>query len=118
MRLAVRRALTAAGYTAHTADDGETGIVAARDTLPDLVILDLVLPMMSGLDVFRALKQDAITKNIPVVVLAALSEINNKEELLKEGVAACVEKVDGLFEGDATELIRIVAQVMRNSLSQ
>ncbi len=118
MRLAVWRSLTAAGYTVHTADDGETGIAAARDSLPDLVILDLVLPRTSGLDVLRELKQDAITKNIPVIVLAALSEINNKEELLREGVAACVEKLDGLFEGDATDLIRTVAQVMGNMPSQ
>jgi DNA-binding response OmpR family regulator len=111
MRVAVWRALTAAGYTVHTADDGETGIVAARDTLPDLVILDLVLPKISGLEVLRTLKQDAITKNTPVVVLAALSELNT-DELLKEGVAACLEKLDKLFEGDSSDLIRIVTQVL------
>jgi len=92
MRLAVQRALTGAGYVVHTASDGETGIVAARETLPDLVLLDLVLPKTSGLDVLRALKHDAITKNIPVVVLATLSQ-PNREELLNEGVTACVGKV-------------------------
>jgi CheY-like chemotaxis protein len=81
MRLAVQRALTGAGYVVHTASDGETGIVAARETLPDLVLLDLVLPKASGLDVLRALKQDAITKNIPVVVLATLSQPNREEML-------------------------------------
>jgi len=111
MRLAVQRALTRAGYIVHTASDGETGIVAARETLPDLVLLDLVLPKTSGLDVLRALKQDAITKNIPVVVLATLSQ-PNREELLNEGVTACVEKLDTLFERDSAALIRIVVQVV------
>jgi len=99
MRIAVQRALTRAGYIVHTASDGETGVLAARETLPDLVILDLVLPDTSGLEVLRALKQDALTKNVPVVVLAALSA-PNKEELLKEGIAACVEKSDKLLEND------------------
>ncbi len=111
MRLAVQRALTRAGYIVHTASDGETGIVAARETLPDLVLLDLVLPKTSGLDVLRALKQDAITKNIPVVVLATLSQ-PNREELLNEDVTACVEKLDTLFERDSAALIRIVVQVV------
>jgi CheY-like chemotaxis protein len=79
--------------------------------LPDLIILDLVLPKTSGLEVLRALKQNAITKNIPVVVLAALSELN-REELFKEGVAACLEKLDKLFEGDSAALIHTVAQVV------
>ena len=111
MRVAVGGALTVAGYIVHTASDGEEGLLAARKTLPDLVILDLVLPKTSGLEVLRALKQDASTKNIPVVVLAALSE-PNKEELLNEGVAACVEKLDKLFEGDSAGLIRTVEEVV------
>jgi len=111
MRSAVKRALTRAGYIVHTASDGETGVLAARKILPDVVILDFLLPKTSGLEVLRSLKQDAITKNIPVVVLAALTE-SNKEELLNEGVAACVEKLGGLFEGDSTALIHTVAQVV------
>jgi len=116
IRVAVQRALTGAGYIVHTASDGEAGLRVARKTLPDLVILDLVLPKTSGLEVLRALKQDALTRNIPVIVLAALSE-PNKEELLNEGVAACVEKLGKLFEGDSAALIRTVAQVVAQSES-
>ena len=111
MRVSIQRALTDAGFTVHTASDGEAGVRAARETLPDLVVLDLNLPKISGLDVLRALKQDAITKGIPVVVLAALSK-QNKEELLDEGAAACVDKSDKLFEKDSAALIHIVAQVV------
>jgi CheY-like chemotaxis protein len=111
MRIAVQRALTGAGYTVHTANHGEAALGAARETLPDLIVLDLVLPTISGLDVLKALKRDAITKSIPVIVLAAFSEAA-KEELLNEGAAACVEKSDKLFANDSVALIHTVTQVV------
>jgi CheY-like chemotaxis protein len=74
--------------------------------------LDLDLPKISGLDVLRALKQDAITKSIPVVVLAALSGPNEEELSIKGGAAACVEKSDKLFEKDSVALIHTVTQVV------
>src|SRR5580693_9284480 len=110
MRVAVQRALTGAGYTVHTTDHGEAGLRAARETLPDLIVLDLVLPTISGLDVLKALKGDAITKSIPVIVLAALSE-PTKEELLNAGAAACVENSKKLLENDSVALIHTVTQV-------
>ncbi len=111
MRVAVQRALNGAGYIVHTANHGEAGLRAARETLPDLILLDHVLPTISGLDVLKALKRDAITKSIPVIVLAALSE-PTKKELLSEGAAACVEKSDKLFENDSVALIHTVTQVV------
>jgi len=111
MRVAVQRALTGAGYTVHTANDGEAGLRTARETLPDLILLDLVLPTISGLDVLKALKRDAITKSIPVIVLAALSE-PTKDELLNEGAAACVEKSDKLLEDDSVALSHTVTQIV------
>jgi two-component system cell cycle sensor histidine kinase/response regulator CckA len=111
MRIALQRALTGAGYTVHTANHGEAGLRAARETLPDLIVLDLVLPTIPGLDVLKALKRDAITKSIPVIVLVALSE-PIKEELLNEGATACVEKSDKLLENDSAALIHTVTQVM------
>jgi two-component system cell cycle sensor histidine kinase/response regulator CckA len=110
MRVAVQRALTGAGYTVRTANHGEVGLRTARDTQPDLIVLDLVLPTISGLDVLKALKRDAITKSIPVIVLAALSE-PTKEEVLNEGAAACVEKSDRL-DNDSVALIHTVTRVV------
>lgn len=111
IRGVVQRALARAGYIVCTAGDGETGVIAARATLPDLVLLDLVLPKSSGLDVLRALRQDATTRSIPVIVLATLSE-RDKEEILNEGFAACVEKSEQLFENNSAALIHTVAQVV------
>ena len=57
-----------------TAFDGETGLAAARAQLPDLILLDLMLPGIDGLSVCRRLKHDDTTKNIPVIMLTAKSE--------------------------------------------
>jgi PAS domain S-box-containing protein len=114
MRVTVHRALTGAGYTVHTANDGEAGLRVARETVPDLIVLDLVLPTISGPDVLKALKRNVITNSIPVIVLTALSE-PNKEELLNEGAAACVRKSDKLFENNSVALIHAVAQVLQKA---
>ncbi len=63
-----------AGYRVVSAADGLTALNLARDQLPDLIILDLMLPMMDGLEVCRALKRGEATKNIPVLMLTAKGE--------------------------------------------
>ncbi len=62
------------GYTAHKAMDGITGLAMAREKLPDLILLDLMLPGMDGLQVCKSLKKDARTEKIPVVMLTAKGE--------------------------------------------
>jgi phosphate regulon transcriptional regulator PhoB len=63
-----------AGYRVVTATDGLTGLNLAREHLPDLIILDLMLPVMDGLEVCRNLKRAEATKNIPVLMLTAKGE--------------------------------------------
>lgn len=60
-----------AGFNVLTAEDGETGLELARAEMPGLVILDLMLPGMDGLDVCKSLKREASTKDIPVLMLTA-----------------------------------------------
>jgi CheY-like chemotaxis protein len=111
LRRALDRSLTKAGYTVNTASDGDEGVREAREKLPDLVLLDMMLPKIPGLEVLRALKQDATTKEIPVIVLTGLSALN-KDKLLAAGAAAYVEKSDTLLERDAAALIEAVAQAI------
>jgi CheY-like chemotaxis protein len=61
LRLTYGRALARAGYEILNAADGLEGLESARQNLPDLILLDILLPKMSGLEVLRALKQDAST---------------------------------------------------------
>jgi two-component system phosphate regulon response regulator PhoB len=62
------------GYTTITADTGETGLELVREKLPQLVLLDLMLPGMDGFDVCRSLRQDKSTKEIPIIMLTARGE--------------------------------------------
>jgi len=62
------------GFTAEAVDTGEEGLEVCREALPHLVILDLMLPRLSGLDVCRRLKADEATRHIPVIMLTAKGE--------------------------------------------
>jgi two-component system phosphate regulon response regulator PhoB len=64
----------AGGFVVSSASDGATGLTKARDEKPDFIILDLMLPKMSGLEVCKILKTDAATRQIPVLMLTAKAE--------------------------------------------
>src|SRR6516162_9797376 len=66
--------LRKAGFKITTAADGATGLQKARDNRPDFIILDLMLPKMSGLEVCRILKGDTATSHIPILMLTAKAE--------------------------------------------
>lgn len=67
----VRYNLSREGYDVHCAGSGEEGLREAIETTPDLVVLDLMLPGMSGMEVCRRLKSDAGTRHLPVMMLTA-----------------------------------------------
>jgi CheY-like chemotaxis protein len=91
LRMANERALTKAGYQVSTAVDGEEALQVANDTLPDIILLDMLLPKLSGPEVLKALKANPATMHIPVIVLTSLSQ-KNEEKLLSEGAVAYYEK--------------------------
>ncbi|MFB3880502.1 MAG: response regulator transcription factor [Armatimonadota bacterium] len=62
-------ALTRAGFSVVSAEDGEQGLRAVEEHHPDLVILDLAMPVMTGLQVLRTLRARPETSNLPVIVL-------------------------------------------------
>lgn len=65
--------LQAQGYEVYSALDGETGLGKVREVKPDIVLLDVLLPKMNGLDVCRQIKGAACTEAIPVILFTALS---------------------------------------------
>ena len=71
---AIKIRLEAAGFETISAKDGEEGLETARKEKPDLIVLDLILPNMSGFDVCRKLKIDKEYKDIPIIMLTAKSE--------------------------------------------
>ncbi len=66
--------LECTGYSVFKASNGEDGLELVKTQLPDLILLDLMMPGIDGFDVCRALKQDKSTKNIPVIMLTARGE--------------------------------------------
>ena len=63
------------GHQVFEAKDGEVGIDIARKKLPDLILLDLMLPGIHGLDVCRILKSDQETKSIPIIMVTAMGKM-------------------------------------------
>jgi CheY-like chemotaxis protein len=99
LRLATERALARAGYEVSTAADGDQALAMARAQLPDLILLDMLLPKMTGPDVLHALKKDPTTEEIPVVVCTGLSQ-KNAERMQADGAFAFLEKSQlGLEQG-------------------
>jgi CheY-like chemotaxis protein len=91
LRIATERALTKAGYKVTCAADGDEALALATSTLPDLVVLDMMLPKLSGPEVLLALKKNDLTAHIPVLVLSSLSK-KNADTLVHDGAAAFLEK--------------------------
>ena len=93
LRMATERALTRAGYRVITAEDGEQALLLARGKKPDLILLDMLLPKISGPEVLKELKKDPETKEIAVVVLSGLSQ-KNASRLQHDGACAFLEKAE------------------------
>src|SRR3970282_2419809 len=77
-----RERLSAAGFAVIEAVDGEQTFDLARHKHPDLILLDIMMPKVNGLDTLAILKQDEETKKIPVIILTALtSELDKVREI-------------------------------------
>ncbi|BAY96596.1 response regulator receiver domain protein [Tolypothrix tenuis PCC 7101] len=72
--------------------DSTNTVLVAKEYQPDLILLDILLPTISGIDVVRYLQQDALTCNIPVVAVTALASREDKERILKAGFNAYLSK--------------------------
>jgi CheY-like chemotaxis protein len=97
-------ALEHAGFTVHEAANGTDAIARARQFLPDLIVLDLRLPDMSGWDVCTALKSDPSTERIPIVILTAAASATLGELAEQHGCAAHLVKP--CFPEDLTKAVR------------
>jgi CheY-like chemotaxis protein len=111
LRLATERALARAGYEISSASDGEEALRIAREKLPDLILLDMLLPKMSGPDVLKALKQDALTKAIPVVVMTGMSQ-KNAARLQEDGAAGFLEKSALELDKGSEKLLTAVREIL------
>ena len=97
-QLAVERAL-----------NGQTGLKLAGDTLPDVILLDSIMPGMSGWEVCRKLRQDPRTKNIPIVIMTAGPPHEAKERARENGADHVVFK-----PYEYNDLLRVLDTIQRS----
>lgn len=91
-RSLLQRRLERAGYSVVTARDGREAIDNARETLPDLILLDVMMPVMDGLEACRVIKADEATRDIPVIFLSARDETDVKVNGLSLGANDYISK--------------------------
>ncbi len=77
--------LTKNGYQVITAESGEEGIEKAKSELPDLVLMDVVMPGLNGYQATRTLKRDETTKHIPIIVCTSKGQETDKIWGLRQG---------------------------------
>jgi CheY-like chemotaxis protein len=112
LRMATERALARAGYEVCSAADGEEALRMAREKVPDLILLDMLLPRMSGPEVLAALQKDGLTKAIPVVVITGMSQ-KNEARLRKEGASGFLEKSALELDKGSEKLLTAVQEILR-----
>lgn len=95
------------GYAVIHAASGEEGISLATNRLPDLVLMDVSLPVLDGLSASRILKDQAATANIPIVAVTAHAMKGDRERVLAAGCAGYVTKpIDiGTFVPSLLEIV-------------
>ena len=91
MKLAVFL-LRSAGHTVLSATDAEAGLTLARDEQPHLILMDMQLPRMDGLEATALLKQDDATRAIPVIALTALAMKGDEERIRAAGCDGYIAK--------------------------
>lgn len=111
MRDAMRLVLEEDGHQVEEASDGEAGIAMVRDRAPDVVLLDLNIPMVSGAEVLETLKSDPATAEVLVVVVTATGE-EGRRKAIAQGADGYITK-----PFSPLALLRSVERVLRGSAS-
>ncbi len=106
---AIEIRLRASGYQVEVAYDGEEGIKKAMEFKPDLIILDIVMPKISGYEVCKILKSNEETRHIPILILTASQQRELEKECLALGAKIALMKP---FETE--ELLLLVKQLLKN----
>jgi len=86
------------GYDVAVALDGEEGLMKAREFKPDLILLDIIMPKMDGLEMLKKLKEDPMTKGISVIMLTNLETSQSVAETMKAGSTGYLIKVNYSLE--------------------
>lgn len=112
------RVLEDGGYYPLTAGDGETALSVAREGVPSLIILDIMMPGMDGHEVIRQLKEDRATRDIPVIFLSGLRETKDKVRGLGLGAVDYIPKPFDAHEVLARVKTHLTVHQLRQELQE
>ncbi len=105
-------------YEIFTAADGQTGLDKAREMKPTIILLDIMMPKMNGLEVLGKLKQDPETQKIPVVMLTNLAGTQDAQTALKMGAVKYIVKSE-YDPKQVTDMVKeITSGYTRNDVPQ
>jgi CheY-like chemotaxis protein len=116
LKITAERLLTKSGFIVVTAQDGEEALRIVRETPPDVVLLDMLLPKLGGQQVLMALKEDPVTAGIPVIILSSLSQ-QNEEKLKTAGATAYFEKAKLIDDVNSGKLTAAIQKAVEDSKS-
>jgi CheY-like chemotaxis protein len=116
LRKANELALARSGYSVLAAGDGEEGLHIACEKVPDLIVLDMMLPKMPGQQLLHELKNDPRTSGIPVIVLSSLPK-SNADRLKNEGAVAYFEKASLGIDQGSSKLVEAIGNVLTTNRS-
>jgi len=91
-RKIVRQLLSQTRYRLREAPDGESGVRAAQEELPDLILMDVQLPKMSGLDATRQLRADPRTARVPIIIVTSYALSGDEQKARDAGATAYIAK--------------------------
>ncbi len=110
----LQKKLTKLGYTVFIAEDGEEALKQAFTHLPDIILLDVNLPKLSGIEVLKSLRADERTKSIPILILSARAQGKDIKAGLKAGANRYLCKP--ISFANILEEIRAYAEIPSDSL--
>ncbi|MFA6552968.1 MAG: response regulator [Patescibacteria group bacterium] len=105
LRRALVEKLNHSGYTPIEAKDGQAGLALALKEYPDLILLDIVMPVMDGLTMLDKLRKNSWGRDVPVILLTNLNESKDIAEAIKNGAYDYLVKSDWKLE-DVITVIR------------
>jgi len=103
-----QRIISSGGNAVEVAYDGEEGLEKAKTDRPHLILLDIMLPKMGGLEVLEKLKADPTTKQIPVIMLSNLSVEEKEEEAMAKGAVKYLRKANS----DPLQIGKIINEIL------
>ena len=90
--LGMKRIVEKLGHETVTAEDGASGVEVAKATLPDLILMDVVMPNLNGFQATRAISKEPSTANIPVVLVTTKDQETDKVWGMRQGAKAYITK--------------------------